>query len=108
MSQVIDRLDEMAALCPPLPWPLAGFCAIDGSQFAFLYGLTQAYPALRDEVRLLEEKVATFSEQLASETLRRHESLAEAVCRSIGPIRSGAHLAMGQYDGAALDAWRRS
>jgi hypothetical protein len=65
MSATVDRLVEMESLTAPLPWPLEQFYEMPGDMFQLLYGLTQAWPLIREEVARLESSVLELSAENA-------------------------------------------
>lgn len=77
MSEVVQRLEDMESLTRPLPWPVDQFYDLPGDMFQLVYGLTQAWPMLKDEVADLEATAATVqaqNDQLHAE----HKRLAHA------------------------------
>ena len=66
MSATVDRLAEMEGQTRPLPWPTEVFYeGLSPDQFAFIVGLSQAWPLLRDEIARLEASVLSISSENA-------------------------------------------
>jgi len=62
MSETVDRLNKMEEQTARAPWPVGSFGYVGkgwpAAAFAFVYGLNQAWPLLREEIAELEEEVA--------------------------------------------------
>jgi len=70
----------------PMPWPVEAFYLMPDDMFAFLFGLTQAWPLLRSEIRNLETLAGDLLDENAAHKIE-HPRLADRINTTAKALR---------------------